>query len=193
MEADGSLVIKGIRVEAKVLQKKAVRRCADGNCIAACCSGGVWLNDDEPPRIREWAQEIKACLPPERHDESQWFESREDDEDALGTNTVDDPLRSGETCCVFLQSDRKCALQVVSQENNLGWPGIKPYYCAIYPLYLEGDVLTTDDETPFNFEGSTCHRAASESRPVYDLYRDEAILVLGEDGYKELQERAEER
>jgi hypothetical protein len=152
-----------------------------------CCSGGVWLREDEAPRIREWAGAIKACLPPERHDESKWFES-EDGE--LGTTTVADPARTGQECCVFLQPDRKCSLQVVSQANQLGWPGIKPYYCAIYPLYFEDNVLSMDDVSFDESERAGCRMSGSTVRAMYELYRDEAILVLGEDGYRQLHEQA---
>lgn len=190
MQDQGELVIKGIRIESKVLQKRNVRPCGEGKCIAACCSGGVWLREDEAPRILEWADAIKACLPADRHDHSKWFESgKDDEEEEIGTSTVDDPVRPGQHCCVFLQPDRKCSLQVVSQENNLGWPGIKPFYCATYPFYTEDDALMVDDETPLKFKGAACRRPSSDKRPLYEIYKMEAILALGEDGYRELLSR----
>jgi len=187
MEESGSVVINGISVTPDILRKDAIRRCADSKCGAVCCSGGVWLREDEAPRIRDWAEAIKACLPAERHDESNWFEQGDEE---LGTNTIEDPQRQGRTCCVFLQPDRKCALQVVSMANNLGWPGIKPYYCAIYPLLLEDGVLSIDDETPLTYEGGLCRQSTAQGHAPYELYRDEAILILGQDGYRELIERA---
>lgn len=189
MEDSDSLTVNGIRINPDVLRKDSIRGCADARCGAVCCSGGVWLRDDEAPRIHAWAREIKACLPAERHDESTWFEQGNHE---LGTNTVDDPLHLGQTCCVFLQSDRMCALQVVSRTNNLGWPGIKPYYCAIYPLLLEDGVLSMDDQTPLLYEGGLCRKSMTQANAAYELYRDEAILVLGADGYRELLDKAKE-
>jgi Fe-S-cluster containining protein len=187
MEDSSSVIINGIRINADILQKDAIRRCADSSCGAVCCSGGVWLREDEAPRIREWEAAIKACLPVERHDESLWFEQGKEE---LGTSSVDDPQIPGRTCCVFLQPDRKCALQVVSIANNLGWPGIKPYYCAIYPLLIEDGVLSIDDETPLIYEGGLCRQSTTQGHAAYELYRDEAILILGQDGYRELLDKA---
>jgi hypothetical protein len=190
MENDGSLIVNGIRIDPDVLRKDGVRRCAEVNCVAACCSDGVWLREDEAPHILAWADTIKACLPAERHDESTWFEQGNNE---LGTASVDDPLRPDDTCCVFLQPDRKCALQVVSQAHSLGWPGLKPYYCALYPLYFENGVLLVDDATPLNVTGAMCRQAKPPRRAMYKLYKEEAKLVLGEDGYRELCEKAKGR
>lgn len=193
MEDSESLIVNGIRVDPGVLRREPLQRCAVVECRAACCTGGVWLDAGHAPRILEWAGAIKPVLPPDRHDESTWFSEIEDDPDFLsgrmtGTNTVDDPMRPGQACCVFLRPDRKCALQVVSSHNDLGWPGLKPFYCAIYPLVVSDGVLSLDEETALDFEGGGCQRPAPESRPIYQIYREEAILILGEDGYRQLAE-----
>lgn len=191
MEDDIALIIKGIRIDPSVLRKEPIQRCALQECMAACCTGGVWLAPGELPRIQESAGLIKPYLPPERRDESGWFSPGEADENfplgyEMGTTTVDDPLRPGQTCCVFLRPDRKCALQVTSIEHGLGWPGLKPYFCAIYPMYCENGVMSMDDDTPLDFEGAGCRRFSPEARPMYEVYHEEAILILGEDGYREL-------
>ncbi len=188
MKKNGSMIINGVRIDPGVLGKDAVRRCGDIQCSGACCSDGVWLREDEAPRILAWAGAIKDCLPADRHDESKWFEQGKGE---LGTIAVDDPMRPDDTCCVFLQPDRKCALQVVSRTNNLGWPGLKPFYCALYPLYTENDTLLVDHITPLNITGAMCRHGAPPKQVVYKLFRDEIALVLGEDGYRELCERAQ--
>ncbi|HET7087328.1 MAG TPA: hypothetical protein VFL17_01635 [Anaerolineae bacterium] len=197
MGDDRPLMIQGIRIDPSLLKRGAIARCEVVECMAACCTGGVWLEPGEMPRILEWAETIKRHIPPERHDESTWFSAGEPDENMprgheMGTTTVNDPMRPGQTCCVFLRSDRKCALQVVSEECHLGWPGLKPFFCAIYPLYFEDGALSMDEDTPLDFEGGGCQRVAPEIRPMYRIYREEAILILGEDGYRELCKRAEE-
>ena len=85
-----------------------------------------------------------------------------------------------------------CALRVVSRANNLGWPGKKPYYCAIYPLLIENGVLSIDDQTPLLYEGGLCRKSVTQANAAYELYRDEAILVLGEDGYRELLDKTKD-
>ena len=190
MENSGAIVVNGIRIESDVLRKDAIYRCAEAKCKTACCSAGVWLKDEEGPRILKWAGAVKECLPTERHDESKWLDRRGLE---MGTTTVEDPLRPGKTCCVFLQPDRKCALHVVSQTNHLGWPGLKPYYCAIYPLYFEAGVLSMDDNTLHDSDCTSSHKTAPNNLAMYDVYRDEAILVLGENGYRELRKKAAAR
>jgi hypothetical protein len=192
VEDDGSVIVKGIRIDPDVLRKNAVQPCAIGQCMAACCSTGVWLKAEEVPRILEWDRAVKACLPPDRQNELKWFLEGEPDENLsheLGTSTVQDPISPGRKCCVFLKPDRKCALQVVSEQNHLGWPGLKPYFCAIYPLFYEEGVMSMDDRVP-DFGHATCQRFTIGSFAIYELYRDEAILILGEEGYRELCEMA---
>lgn len=191
------LVIQGIRIDQSILRKKKIERCLLSECNAACCAGGVWLNPDEMPRILEWVEIIKKHLPSDRQDESKWFHKGKRDKNSptgyeMGTTTAYDPLLPDNTCCVFLKSDRKCALQVISRENGLGWPGVKPFYCALYPLYLEDNILSVDEDTPHHLEGGTCSRPAAKATAIYKIYSEEATLVLGEDGYRELCQRAEQ-
>jgi hypothetical protein len=196
MEGDGSLVIKGIRIISDVIRKKAVQQCAYAQCMGACCSGGVWLEPGEDKRILEFKDDVKNLLPSERHDESAWFctgSSKEDgSNNETGTVPVPDPVYPDRTCCIFMQPDRKCALQVISLAHNLGWPGIKPFHCSTYPLLFEDGILSID-ETPLDFNGNaSCLYGEQTTTPVYKLYRDEAILILGKDGYDELLRKAEE-
>ena len=184
------IIINGISIDLKVMRKETTYPCSQVDCQADCCSGGVWVKDEEYPPVMKWKKAVKACLPKERHDESQWFEK--DDDAGYGTQTVDDPQRPGKTCCVFLQADRKCSLQVVSRKKKLGWPGIKPYYCAIYPLYEEDGEMTVDDDTPVDKKTGMCRKYRPGPEPLFEMYPDETKLILGENGYRELQARAKE-
>jgi hypothetical protein len=187
MGNNGELIINGIHIDPGILRKKAVRKCSELKCLAACCSDGVWLLDDEALRILKWADAIKVCLPPDRHDESKWFEQGKE---GMGTIPVSDPVRPDDTCCIFLHPDRKCVLQVVSQENNLGWPGIKPFYCTLYPLYTEENTLFVDNVTHLNVKGAMCRAEKPRRQEIYKMFPNEITLVLGEDGYQELCEKA---
>lgn len=186
MEGSDPLIINGIRISPEILKKDVIRRCADSRCGAICCSGGVWLCEGEPSRILAWTDAIKERIPVERHDLSLWFEEEDGEQ---GTNSVNDPDRPGQTCCVFLQPDKKCALQVISIENNLGWPGIKPFHCSTYPLVIEDGVLMIDDETPLLYKGGLCRETSTDGLAPYELFQNEAILLLGQDGYRELCEK----
>ena len=191
-ETDESLIINGLRIDPALLDEVQAERCMLHECLGACCSGGVWVDQDQVAAILPHVEAIKANLPADRRNPDTWFSGPEEDEDfpsgtAIGTDIVDDPLRPGRTCCVFLRPDRRCALQVTSQQLGLEWPGLKPFYCALYPLYLSGGELTLDDETPELFEGATCSRFSGEKKPIYQTYAAEIKLVLGEEGYRELE------
>jgi hypothetical protein len=189
MKEDGALIVNGISIDPSVLRKASVHRCALVECMADCCSYGVWLQDEAALLIRKWRDAIKERLPHDRHDTSKWLKKRKN---GYNTRTVQDPQRPEETCCIFLQLDRKCALQAVSNAHDLGWPGIKPFFCAIYPLYFEDGVMRIDDETELNEETAMCRRFAPGPRAMYELYPDETTLILGKEGYRELHERAQE-
>lgn len=183
--------VKGIRIEDCIFEPAKMQSCAEAKCPGICCTGGVWLNPDEKPRIVRYADAIRRHLPADLQDESEWFEIGKKNEDypggrEIGTTTIEDPLRPDECRCVFLRDDRACLLQIISQESDLGWPGLKPFYCALYPLYYEDKVLSIDNDTPKLFKGEACRLPTNAPRPVYETYRDEVILVLGEDGYEEL-------
>ena len=119
MKNSGSLSIKGIRIDPRVLRKESVRRCGDIKCAAACCSDGVWLREDEPPRILKWASEIKDCLPPARHDESKWFEQGKDE---LGTISVEDPLRPKDCSACSSNSTASVPCRSYPRRTSLAGP-----------------------------------------------------------------------
>jgi hypothetical protein len=59
-------------------------------------------------------------------------------------------------------------------------------FCALYPLQIVNNTIRVDHETPRVFPGATCRRAASFKQPLYRLFKEELMLVLGEDGYRQL-------
>jgi len=134
---------------------------------------------------------IQVNLPEDRRDPNAWFSAPAADEDSpeaaiVGTNVVDDPLRPGETCCIFLRPDRLCALQLTSQQLELDYPGLKPLFCALYPLQIRGGEIIIDRETMQNFGGAICQRVCATPQPLYRIFRTELELILGEEGYEEL-------
>jgi len=51
---------------------------------------------------------------------------------------------------------------------------------------VSGNTLTLDEETPLDFEGGGCQQPCAESRPIFQIYREEMVLILGEEGYRQL-------
>ncbi len=189
------LVIGGVRIDPSLLQRRQIEPCRLEECHAVCCSGGVWLDVDLQAKILQWSRTIKSFLPPDRHDERRWFGEERSDRDfpsgrCVETTTVARPSQPEKRCCVFLQPDNKCVLHSISEIHQLGSPGLKPFYCAIHPLYMEDNVLTIEDDPLEDLRGGWCRRPARTARPVYEIFRTEALIVLGEDGYRELLQKA---
>ncbi len=189
------MIINGFKIHPELLADVHAERCVLHECLGACCTGGAWLDVEQLKAIVPHVAAIQANLPEERRDPDGWFSAPSADEDSpdgaiIGTNVVDDPCRPGETCCVFLRSDRadrRCALQMTSQQLDLGYPGLKPLFCALYPLLVRDNEIMIDHETAENFGGAICQRACSHPRPLYQVFKRELELILGEEGYRELE------
>jgi hypothetical protein len=193
--ADQVLVVGGLKIHPELLEEVPAERCVLHECMGACCSGGVWLDKAQVATFVPYVDTIKANLPEERRDPDTWLSAPEPGEDVppgaeIGTNVIDDPVQPGQTCCVFLRPDRKCAFQLTSQQLGLGWPGLKPFFCALYPLYVEDGEFVIDHDTEAVFPKANCRRFSSEKKPVYQIFKDEVVLVLGEEGYRELETKA---
>ena len=187
------MIINGFTIHPELLQIVQAERCVLRECLGACCTGGAWLDVEQLKIIAPHVEAIKANLPEERRDPNAWFSSPAADEDspegaAIGTNVIDDTARPGETCCVFLRPDRLCALHVTSDQLGLAYPGLKPLFCALFPIQLHGNEIIIDHATAENFGGILCRRPGAQAQPLYRLYQPELVLLLGEEGYRELEE-----
>jgi len=188
------MIISGFKIHPELLAEVNAERCVLHECLGACCTGGAWLDVEQLKTIVPHVEAIKANLPEDRRDPNAWFSAPSVDEDApeealIGTNVVDDVRRPGETCCVFLRPDRWCALQVTSQQLGLEYPGLKPLFCALYPLQVRDDEIIIDHETAHSFGGVLCQRACATQQPLYRVFKEELELVLGEEGYQELEQQ----
>jgi hypothetical protein len=190
------MIINSFKIHPELLEEVYAERCVLTECLGTCCTGGAWLDVEQLKIIVPQVEVIKLNLPDDRRDANAWFSAPAADEDApggglIGTNVVDDPRRPGETCCVFLRPDRLCALQVTSQQLGLTYPGLKPLFCALYPLQIRADEIILDHETEQHFGGATCRRACATKQPLYQVFRAELELVLGEAGYEELRAKSD--
>jgi hypothetical protein len=192
------MIINGFKIHPELLEEVYAERCVLPECLGACCTGGAWLDVAQLQLIVPQAEAIQVNLPEDRRDLNTWFSAPATDEDSpagarVGTNVVADPLRPGETCCVFLRpdrADRRCALQVTSQQLGLEYPGLKPLFCALYPVLVRDNEIVIDHDTAQNFGGATCQRACAQRQPLYRVFKAELELVLGEEGYRELEKLA---
>lgn len=185
------------RVSPRMLQCEPMRRCTLGECRAACCLYGVWIDRLEAKEILANAAVIAPHMDAENRDPDDWFDGREEpDDNAISGMTVHstvlpDPQHYGETACIFLRRDHLCALQVASNaEGKHPWHW-KPFYCILHPLDLDEQGRITLDETGLLLdEPGSCLRPADHSIPLVETFEAELRYLLGEKAYRRLIEAA---
>ncbi len=188
------MLIDGFTIHPELFTEVYAERCVLHECRGACCTGGAWLDVEQLKALVPQVEAIKANLPEDRRDPDAWFSAPAADEDSpegasIGTNVIDDPARPQQTCCVFLRPDRLCALQVTSQQLDLPYPGLKPLFCALYPLQIRAAEIIIDHETAQSFGGTLCQRHCATKQPVYRIFKEELQLLLGAEGYRSLEQR----
>ena len=188
------------RINPRLLCSEPMRRCALGECRAACCLYGVWIDRMESQDILENAAIIAPHLEPENSDPADWFDGREEpDEHSITGSTVHstvlpDPEHYGETACIFLRKDHLCALQVAANANGLHPWRFKPFYCILHPLDLDEQGRITLDETELMLsEPGSCLRPAKQPIPLIETFESELRYLLGEKGFQRLQEEIRTR
>ena len=175
-------------------------RCHPEECQAACCPGGIWVDILHVQRILDAADQIRPYLSPEyRQEEDRWFgEDEMDHEDfpsglAIATAIVPRPGQPERTGCIFLRADHLCGLQVASEALHLGWPGLKPLDCALYPITRAAGVVHYDVETTADHPHSDCQRPRpTPPRPRYQVFRQELELAIGAAGWQRLDQSTKE-
>lgn len=187
--------IQGLQIDQSLFQQSRGARCILSECRAACCQNGAWMDEGHAEKILKNREKIAALLPEDRKNALLWFDEEREDKDfpsgiGLSCVSVEDPNDPSRGACVFLMTDYRCALQVVSEEMSLPYPGLKPIDCALYPILRSGGRLALDIWSPEALDGADCQRACENPKPVLEVFEGELRLVLGEDGYRTLQEKA---
>lgn len=185
------------RVNPRLLRSERLRRCKLGECRAACCLNGVWIDRNEAEDLRKNARLILPYLSPEWQDPGCWFEEDcEPDEHALSgavirSRVVEAPAHYGGRACVFLRPDFKCALQVAGEAAGFHPWRFKPFYCILHPLDLdEQGRITLDSVRELIHEAGSCLRPAREATPLVVTFEEELRYLLGDRQYAALLETA---
>ena len=181
------------RSNPRILRSEPMRRCTLGECRAACCLYGVWIDRIEAREIRANSALIAEHMEAGNRDPGDWFDGREEpDEHAVSgwtmhSNVLPDPDHYGETACIFLRKDHLCALQVTAQANGMHPWRFKPFYCILHPLDLDEEGRITLDETDLMLaEPGSCLRPAGHPIPLLETFEPELRYLLGETAYRRL-------
>ncbi len=195
------MIINGYTIDAKLLEKKAIRRCELNKCKGACCADGVWVDLGQAEKILDHAALIQPFLAEERRDTEQWFVELHDDDPSFpsgkytGTPFVPNPAHPSGHNCIFLLGDATCAIQRASVANGMGPWALKPLYCCAFPIVDEYEdlppgvkALTVDDTNDLFDRGGGCHElcAPEQAQYMFQIYAEEVVIFLGLDGYREL-------
>ena len=173
-----------------------MQRCTLSECRAACCLHGVWIDRLEAQDIRLNASQIIPYLEPENQDPDDWFDEREEPDEyalsgwAVHSTVIPDSEHYGETACIFLRRDYKCALQAAAGAAGMHAWRFKPFYCILHPLDLDEEGRITLDETHLMLsEPGSCLRPADHPIPLLETFEPELRYLLGEKGYQRLLEQ----
>lgn len=171
-----------------------MQRCSLGECRAACCLYGVWIDRAEAQDILVHAELIAPHLEAANRDPGDWFDGREEpDANAptgftLHSTVLPDDEHYGGTACIFLRSDRLCGLQVAATAAGLHPWRFKPFYCILHPLDLDEQGRITLDETHLLLdEPGSCLRSADHCIPLIETFEPELRYLLGETAFQNLQ------
>lgn len=188
------------RINPRLLDSEPMRRCELGECRAACCLHGVWIDTQEAQDILAHASLIGPHMPPGREDPAAWFDGREEDDPfsksgrVVHSAVLKDRGHYGGTACGFLRADFKCSLQVAGVEAGLHPWRFKPFYCVLHPLDLDDEGRITLDETALLLdEPGSCLRPAGQDIPLAETFAPEITYLLGEETHRALLEQARKR
>lgn len=185
-------------VNPRMLESAPMQRCCLGECRAACCLYGVWIDAEQAKELQAHADLIAPHMAEDRRDPSLWFDGREDLDEftpsgrVVHSTVLDDPSHYGGTSCVFLRPDHKCALQVAGEAAGFHPWHFKPFYCILHPLDLDDRGRITLDRTDLLLEETaSCLRPADHPIPLAETFQPELSYFLGEEEYREMAEKSQ--
>jgi Fe-S-cluster containining protein len=195
--------VQGARPEVRILRKHRMRHipdpqlgrelldgrfepgCSMRNCNADCCSGGVYADLAERDEILKHTDLVRAQMDPDQlRDTALWFEAEPiEDADYPSGKAIGTELHNDR--CVFLNSKGMCVLQKAAAAAGLDRYALKPFYCWLYPVTIDGGELTLHDPE-YAERPSCCSYGDSGPLSVFDVCEEELVLALGEEGVEEL-------
>jgi len=154
-------------------------------CTARCCRHGVLVDVAHRDRVLSEAPLIVRYMEAtQEHDPSRWFDTEEEDDADFPSGRVVN-TEANDHGCVFLDSTRRCVLQLAEAES----PGLKPFYCRAYPIAIDHARVTIDaDWCPE--ETSCCGAVEGGELTTFDVCEWELGYLLGEAGIRELRKLA---
>ena len=188
-ERSGCFKVKDYLVAPELFTKGFHASGGPCTCRATCCEGGVFADVRERDRIMAHRETIKKYMDEtQTTDESRWFDAQ-DREDAdfasgrcIGTSEINDK-------CAFLDRLGRCSLQVAAAGEGMPRWALKPLFCVLFPISISDHVIEFDDM--LQGDEACCSVESGHEIPLFKGCRDELVHLLGEDGYRLIEEHYE--
>lgn len=170
---------------------ESLKRCDLQLCKAACCLYGTWIGLEEKEKILAHKDSIREYMEEANQDWKTWFQDTSEPDPvftrgyAVHTTVNVSEQHYGNSACVFLRKDNKCALQVTSIKLGEHPWLLKPFYCILHPLDLdEAGKITLDRAGVLLEEEGSCLVYSSKPIPLLKTFEKELTFLLGRDNYQ---------
>jgi len=202
--------IAGYKIDRQLLMKVPYRNDCAKMCSGKCCQGGVTISAEEMNGIYAHMEDVKKVMRPFEKELKSWFKFENEaffDEDRPGLRGVygatrvdkhpnvtdadfvsviaEEEDRGKHQACIFLTLDRRCALQVYSEQAGRHKWQWKPFYCWLFPLTAEEGTITVDERSI-----GMCFMPSDQAVPFHSLVKQELTHLIGEEGYREMEKLA---
>lgn len=182
-------VINGLIIDPLIFTQKFVKGCDVCICSGECCYYGVYTDKSEYELIMSKKDRIiKSMDDSQTKNFEDWFEDEQEDSDFPSGIAVGTEVYNGK--CVFLDKQGFCTLQKIAIEDGENKWKYKPLYCILFPLVIFEGKLTVDDEHLDRMH--YCNKPQNQVSTVFEACKNELKHVLGEEGFKELEEYRKE-
>jgi hypothetical protein len=180
------LTVNGLTISPDLFRKGYANGRGPCTCTSTCCRGGVYADISERDAILAHREMIKRHLDETQlSDESLWFEDKEtEDPDFASGRCIGTREHNGK--CVFLDRQGRCSLQVAAVHEGLDRWAIKPLFCILFPIEITNKVVSFDDL--LQDDQPCCSVEEQFDIPVFRACRDELTHLLGEEGYRQMEE-----
>lgn len=185
MKIEEQKIINGLIIDPIIFTQKFVQACNVCICSGECCYYGVYTDKSEYEKILSIKERIiRSMDDSQTKNVDEWFEEEQEDSDFPSGVAVGTEVYNGK--CVFLDQQGFCTLQKIAIEDGEDKWKYKPLYCILFPLVIFEGKLTVDDEHLGRMH--YCNKIQNQTSTVFETCKNELKFLLGEKGFKELEE-----
>lgn len=153
-------------------------------CSGNCCKFGAWIDLKEKEKILHFSLLIAEVMDlSQKNNPNSWFNKKiKKDGDYSSGKCAE--IKTINKKCAFQDQQGHCSIQKACLTSGIdGW-ALKPFYCILYPLTVENNTIKYDNV--FKGKYACCQVAKKFDTPVYKGCKKELVYLIGEKGYKQI-------